>query len=76
MQKPGFVSSEAHGKYLHLLHLALGHLLIFQCALLFMPGQGGKRWKEKTPSSRTFSVYIKKTEISRHSRVSVIRRAA
>lgn len=58
MQKPGFLSSEAHGKYLHLLHLALDHPLIFQCALVFMPGQGGKCWKERNPSICSF--YIEK----------------
>lgn len=58
MQKPGFLTSETHGKYLHLLHLASDHPLIFQFALVLMPGQDGKCWKEKNPSS--CSVYTEK----------------
>lgn len=55
MQKPGFLSFEAHGKYLHLLQLALDHPLIFQCALVFMSGQGGKHRKEKDPLVTLFT---------------------
>lgn len=59
MQKPDFLTSETHGKYLHLLHVAPDHPPIFQFALVFMPGQGGKCWQEKNPSS--CSVYAEKT---------------